>query len=273
MCEIVGATRRDIHTNGINLSVYEAGDGFPVVLCHGFPELAYSWRHQIPALARAGFRVVVPDQRGYGGSDRPPEISDYDIFHLTDDLAGLLDALGEESAVFVGHDWGGQVIWQMALLHPERVAGAVGVNTPYFPRFPMRPTEMFRAAGGENHYILFFQEPGVADAVLGADVRSVFGRLMRRGIPIAELEAQQAGPVTDFGESGLTAAPTVGDPLLSDEELDVFVRVFEETGFTGGLNWYRNFDRNWEATADRGFDGKGIDLPCLMITAEWDPVL
>src|SRR6516162_7371770 len=132
-------TPKMIRTNGIDMAVYEAGpkDGLPVVLCHGFPELAYSWRHQVPALVAAGFRVLVPDQRGYGDSDRPADVAAYDIHHLTGDLVGLLDALGIERAVFVGHDWGGLVVWMMPLLHAARTAGVVGVNTPYFPRGPM----------------------------------------------------------------------------------------------------------------------------------------
>src|SRR3546814_7964880 len=129
---------RSVATNGIELNVVEAGDGFPVVLAHGFPELSYSWRHQVPALADAGYKVICPDQRGYGKSDRPDAIADYDIHHLTDDLLGLLDEAGHEKAVFVGHDWGSMVVWQMALLHPERVAGVMGMSVPFLPRGPDR---------------------------------------------------------------------------------------------------------------------------------------
>jgi pimeloyl-ACP methyl ester carboxylesterase len=270
--EIVGAVMRLVETNGIKLACYEAGpaDGPVVVLCHGFPELGFSWRNQVPALAAAGYRVLAPDQRGYGDSDRPPNINDYDIFHLTGDLVGLLDAMGVERAIFVGHDWGGLVVWQLALLHAARVAGVVGVNTPFFPRFPIAPTEIFRMAGGENHYILFFQEPGVADAVMAADVRGVFSGLMRRGVPPSEISAMPAGTDRNWAQA-LAEGALPGSAVLTDAELDVYTEAFERTGFTGGLNWYRNFDRNWERTPE--LEGAHVDVPCLMVTAEWDAVL
>ena len=269
---VASATARQVETNGVRLACYEAGpsDGPCVVLSHGFPELAFSWRHQIPMLAAAGYHVVAPDQRGYGGSDVPPAVTDYDIVHLTGDLTGLLDALGVEQAVFAGHDWGGLVVWQQALLHPDRVAGVIGVNTPFFPRFPMAPTELFRLTGGDNHYILYFQEPGVADAALATDVRGVFAGLMRRGVPLAEISAMPVGDSQNWAQAVQHRA-LAGDPLLSDAELDVYVDAFTRTGFTGGLNWYRNFDRNWELTPEQ--EGARIDVPCLMVTAEWDPVL
>ncbi|MEJ5255899.1 MAG: alpha/beta hydrolase [Acidimicrobiales bacterium] len=272
--EIPGARRRDVELEDVRLSVYEAGDpdGLTVVFSHGFPELAFSWRHQLRALAEAGFHAVAPDQRGYGGSSRPEEIRDYDIFHLTGDLVGLLDALGVDRAVFVGHDWGGFVVWQMPLLHRERVAGVASLTTPYVPRLPMKPTELFRMVGGENHYIVWFQEPGVADAAFAANVEVLFARMMRRGVPPEELrEAVGELGASDFVEA-VVNAPVLGDELLSAEELAVFVDTFRETGFTGGMNWYRNFDWNWERTPE--LDGARIDgIPCLMITAEWDPVL
>src|SRR5215207_2454996 len=139
-------THTQIETNGIRMHVAEAGSGFPVLLCHGFPELWYSWRHQMKALADAGFHAIAPDQRGYGDTDAPQAIDAYTIHHLVGDLTGLLDALAIEKAVIVGHDWGGFVVWQMAMLAPHRVAGVVGVNTPFFPRFPMRPLDMMRAS-------------------------------------------------------------------------------------------------------------------------------
>src|SRR5687767_5118915 len=172
---------RRVATNGIELHVVDAGpeDGRPVVLCHGFPELAYSWRHQIPVLADAGYRVLAPDQRGYGRSTRPEAISDYDIHHLTDDLIGVLDDIGEEKAVFVGHDWGSMVVWQLSLLHPDRVAGVCGMSVPFLPRGPVSPVTAMRNVFGESFfYILYFQEPGVADANLGADpARTMRGML------------------------------------------------------------------------------------------------
>jgi pimeloyl-ACP methyl ester carboxylesterase len=272
--QIDGARHRLVETNGVVLSVYEAGDASaPAVLfSHGFPELAYSWRHQLPALADAGFRAIAPDQRGYGGSGRPDGVDDYDIFHLTGDLVGVLDALEIDRAVFVGHDWGGIIVWQMPFLHRERVAGVVGLNTPHFPRLPMRPVEVFREAAGESFYIVAFQEPEVADRVFADNVETVFDRMMRRGVePEALREAVDRRESNDFVEL-VVNAPVLGEPLMRPEELAVFVETFQRTGFTGGINWYRNFDRNWELTADQ--DDPRIDgIPCLMITAAWDPVL
>jgi pimeloyl-ACP methyl ester carboxylesterase len=268
--EIPGTTHRMVETNGITMSVYEAGEGLPVVFSHGFPELAYSWRHQVGAVAGAGYRAIAPDQRGYGGTSRPSEVRDYDIFHLTDDLAGLLDALGEERAIFVGHDWGGFVVWHMPLLHPDRVAGVISLTTPYSPRFALAPTELFRMAGGENHYILWFQEPGVADEALARDVRTLFDHMMRRGVDPEAIRAAVPDQPNDFVEA-VVKAPVLGDPLLDETELDLYASTFTETGFTGGLNWYRNFDHNWEQTPQ--LDGATIDVPSLMITSEWDPVL
>jgi pimeloyl-ACP methyl ester carboxylesterase len=260
---------------GITLSVHEAGSGPAVILCHGFPELAYSWRHQIHSLAEAGFRAIAPDQRGYGASDRPAEIAAYDIHHLTGDLVALLDALGIEKAVFAGHDWGGLLVWQMPFLHPERTAGVIGVNTPFLPRGPVAPMQLMRAmVGGQDEkiYMLWFQEPGRADAVMNARVRLVFEKLMRTSMPFerfAKESAARGGDMNPFRR--LEEIPDLGDPILSHEELDHYVQVFERTGFTGGINWYRNMDRNWETTAHT--TGRKIEVPCLMITAEWDPVL
>jgi microsomal epoxide hydrolase len=243
------------------------------VLCHGFPELAFSWRHQLPALAEAGFRAIAPDQRGYGASDRPAEITAYDIHHLTGDLVALLDALGLEKAVFVGHDWGGLVVWQMPLLHPERTAGVVGVNTPFLPRGPLPPTSLMRALVGgqdERMYILWFQKPGVAEAAMDVRVRLVFEKLMRSAIPFEQLsDARTDGDLNPFRR--LEALPELGHPILTPEELEHYVRIFERTGFGGGIHWYRNMDRNWETT--EGTAGAKVGVPSLMVTAEWDPVL
>jgi pimeloyl-ACP methyl ester carboxylesterase len=267
------ATARVIEANGIRLSVTEAGEGPAVVLCHGFPELAYSWRHQLPALAAAGFRAIAPDQRGYGGSARPEAVEAYDIHHLTGDLVGLLDALGLERAVFVGHDWGGIVVWMMALLHPGRTAGVVGVNTPYLPRPPAPPVTLFRARWGEHYYVVHFQRPGEAEAAFARDVRRVFTQLMRAAVPLADAAASWRAPegrirtMVEFVEG--PEAP--GRPLLTGNELGVYVDAFTRAGFAGGVNWYRNLDRNWETTPQ--LDGARIDVPSLMVTAELDPVL
>jgi pimeloyl-ACP methyl ester carboxylesterase len=268
-----GAKTHTVETNGIRMSLTEQGSGPAVVLCHGFPELAYSWRKQIPALAAGGFRAIAPDQRGYGGTDAPAEVEAYDIHHLTGDMVGLLDALDIEKAVFAGHDWGGIVVWNMALLHRERVAGVIGVNTPYFQRAPVPPITIFRAMFGENHYIVHFQQPGVADAALKRDVKRVFTQLMRTGVQLEALASsafKPEGGIRNMVEI-VEADGAPGNPILCEAELAVYVAAFERTGFTGGINWYRNFDRNWETTPKLA--GAKIDVPSLMVTAELDPVL
>jgi pimeloyl-ACP methyl ester carboxylesterase len=263
-----------VRTNGIRMAVYEAGRGLPVVLCHGWPELAYSWRHQIPALAAAGYRAIAPDQRGYGQTDRPEKVEDYDMTHLTDDLVGLLDALDLEKAVFCGHDWGGLVVWQLPLLHPDRVAGVVGINTPFLPRPPVDPVALMRQAYGENMYIVYFQKYGAADALLARDVGRVFRRFMRKNVitnaEYAKLPPQERRLEFLGAFEGPEPERQAGDLLLDHEELAVFVETYERTGFTGGINWYRNLTRNWQAS--EGLEQR-VRVPALMISAEDDFVL
>ena len=268
---IEGTEHRLVDVGAATLSVYEAGEGPAVVFCHGFPELAYSWRRQISVVGAAGFRAIAPDMRGYGGSARPPATTDYDMAHLTGDLVGLLDALDIEKAVFVGHDWGGLVVWQMPLLHPDRVAGVVGVNTPFIPRLPMAPIEVFRMLVGDDHYIVQFQQPDAPEAMLSRDIPNLFTSMMRSGVS-PEIVAEAAATAEGSAFERVLGGPKLGDALLDEGDLAVYVDAFTETGFTGGLNWYRNFDRNWAATPEQ--DGVHIDgLPCLMVVAEWDPVL
>jgi pimeloyl-ACP methyl ester carboxylesterase len=260
--------------NGVELSVDEAGEGFPVILAHGFPELAYSWRHQLPALAGAGYHVVAPDQRGYGRSSRPEPIEAYDVLQLTGDLLRVLDDLGEERAVFVGHDWGSILVWQLALLAPERVAGVVGMSVPFLPRSPVPPTQAMRAIFGDSFfYILYFQEPGVADADLGRDPATTMRRLLG-GLHVTP-GADQAGRDDSSGDRrGFVdrfAEPETLPDWLTQDELDVYVREFTRTGFTGGINWYRNLDRNWQLTPQ--LDGAHVAVPSLFIGGRDDPVL
>jgi len=257
----------------VTLSVHEHGTGVAVVFSHGFPELAYSWRHQLPALASAGFRAIAPDQRGYGGSVAPAEIERYGITELAGDLVGLLDALGIDKAVFVGHDWGGFVVWAMPVLHPERVLGVVGLCTPYMP---MPATEVMRAmVGGEDErfYILWFQQPGVAEESMERQVRLVFDRLMRGGVAPHEMlsRAFVDGKLDMNPFRRIAELDPLGTLVVSEAELEHYTREFERTGFRGGINWYRNIDRN-----SREHPGIGVvklDLPCLMLTAEWDAAL
>lgn len=260
--------------NGVEIGYYEAGprEGVPIVLCHGFPELAFSWRHQIKALGDAGRWVIAPDQRGYGISGKPDAVTDYDIDALTGDMAGLLDHLGVEKAIFAGHDWGGIVVWQMPLIHPDRVAGVIGLNTPFIPRAPADPIAIMRNRFGPDMYIVWFQTPGDADAVLGADVDKTMRFFMRRPAPAPTTPPPEGGSTFAFKDLlRMWDGKTGGDPLLTPDELKAFVDAFQAGGFTGPINWYRNFTRNWEraATLPTRIDG----IPCLMITAELDAVL
>ncbi|MCW2664535.1 MAG: epoxide hydrolase [Mycobacterium sp.] len=259
----------------MQLRVTEAGDrGAPVViLAHGFPELAYSWRHQIPALADAGYHVLAPDQRGYGGSSRPDAIEAYNIHELTADLVGLLDDVGAQRAVWVGHDWGAPVVWHAPLLHPDRVAAVAALSVPALPRPKEAPTQTWRKRFGENFfYILYFQQPGVADAELDADpartMRRMMGGLGTSADPGAGLRMVAPGP---DGFIDRLPEPDGLPDWISQEELDHYIAEFARTGFTGGLNWYRNFDRNWETTPELT-DAK-IAVPCLFIAGTADPVL
>jgi pimeloyl-ACP methyl ester carboxylesterase len=276
--EIAGVTHRTVQTNGLEMHIAEAGDpgGRPVILCHGFPELWYSWRHQLPVLAEAGYHVIAPDQRGYGRTTRPDAIDDYDIVHLSGDLLGLLDHLGHEQAVFVGHDWGSMVVWQLSQLHPDRVAAVCGMSVPFSPRGEQSLIKVLEAVMGDRFfYILHFQEPGKADADLGKDPREA----MRRFLCAIGGEGQD--PATTQGlMANLPNTATFWDwmppveqlpPWLSEEELDVFATEFERTGFTGGINWYRNFHRNWELTPH--LMGVKLDMPSYFIAGDRDPVL
>jgi pimeloyl-ACP methyl ester carboxylesterase len=265
---------RTVSTNGVELHVLDQGEGPAVVLAHGFPELAHSWRHQLPALAAAGYRAIAPDQRGYGASSRPEAIEDYDIEHLTGDLIGLLDALGIDRAVLVGHDWGSMVVWQAALLHPDRVAGVCGMSVPFLPRAPMPPTSLMRAAFGDSFfYMLYFQEPGVADADLGADPATTMRRMLA-GVKASDDGGRAAELMTAADGRGFVDRLPEPEGLpdwLSPEELDVYVEAFRRTGFTGGINWYRNLDRNWERTPQ--LEGAKVTQPSLFVGGALDPVL
>lgn len=245
-----------VPVNGIHLDLAVAGpaDGPLVVLLHGFPELAYSWRHQIPALTGAGWRVAAPDLRGFGESDAPPEIEDYAIDVLVGDVTGLIEHLGAEDAVVIGHDWGADLAWKAAWLRPDRVRAVAGLSVPFAPRAPAPPLGIMRAHLGEDFYMVWMQEPGVAEAALARDVRRT----------LATPRVWDAAWALEEGD----VPPT--PPFMSDDELAIYVRVFERTGFRGGLNWYRNLDRNWERTA--AAEARRIDQPACFITGERDPV-
>jgi pimeloyl-ACP methyl ester carboxylesterase len=256
-----------ISVNGVELEVFEAGQrnaGKPIVLCHGWPEHAFSWRHQVPALAAAGYHVIVPNQRGYGNSSRPTEVTDYDIVHLSGDLIALLDHYGYEDATFVGHDWGAMVVWGLTLLHPNRVSKVVNLSVPYFERGQQPWVEFMEETLGSDFYFVHFnRQPGVADAVLDENTFQFLRNMFRMNEPTSE-------PQPGMALINLARAETpLGEPLMSDSELAVFVAAFESTGFTGSINWYRNFDRNWHLLADVD---PIIQQPTLMIYGDRDGV-
>ncbi len=249
----------------------EAGSGPLVVLLHGFPESWYSWRHQFAALADAGFHVVAPDQRGYGQTDRPEAIEAYSTFHLVGDIIGLLDALGEERAVIVGHDWGGPVAWNTALFRPDRVRGVVGLSVPYRPRRggTEPPLSVLRSVVGEHFYQIYFQKPGVAEADLERDIR----RTIRTALYGVSGDAPIVHNMLVDPERGFLGTVEVPDKLpdwIEERDIDFYTGEFERTGFAGGLNWYRNIDRNWELSAP--WTGAAVTVPALYVVGDRDVV-
>jgi pimeloyl-ACP methyl ester carboxylesterase len=259
---------RLVSTNGIQLAVHELGEGPAVFLLHGFPELAYSWRHQIGPIAGAGFRVIAPEQRGYGESDAPADPLTYSVKNLVADVVGVLDALEVEQAVFVGHDWGSMPAWYSGVYAPERVAGAASLCTPYFTPGEVDLIEAYNELRGPEHYMATFQEPGVGEALLERDVEATFRALIRgRGYTMDEFEAAPA-EVQEVPAGVFVGDPQLfGDELLTDDELAVYVENYRRTGFTGGLNWYRALHKDWEEALGQEFV---IDKPALMISAADD---
>ena len=268
---------RVVETNGIHLRIAEQGSGPLVILCHGFPESWYSWRHQLAALADAGFHAVAPDMRGYGGSDRPHEIDQYTLLHLVGDMVGLVDALGEKSAVIAGHDWGAPVAWHTALLRPDRLPAVIGLSVPFIPRRPVRPTTTMPQTNDAVFYQLYFQEPGVAEAEFERDPRRTIRRLLFSGSGDARGEAAMGNP------EGVGMVPRAGgfldrgaDPAtlpswLTEADVDYFAGEFARAGFRGGLNWYRNIDRSWELLAP--YAGARVMVPALYVAGERDLVV
>jgi pimeloyl-ACP methyl ester carboxylesterase len=248
------ARLREVDAGGLRMQVADAGAGPPVVLLHGFPELWYSWRHQLRDLSEAGFHAIAPDLRGYGGTEAPPEIEAYDSVTLVDDVLALMDAFGHDRFVAVGHDWGANVAWELARRHPARVTAVAGLSVPFVPRPPAPPVPILREHLGEGFYMVWFQAPGVAEAALERDVR----RTLRT------TEVWDADWAARDGDGPRRPAFWTA----ADEEL--YVETFTRTGFAGGLNWYRNLDRNWERSADVA--DRRIEQPALFLTGERDPV-
>jgi pimeloyl-ACP methyl ester carboxylesterase len=257
------------------MHIAEQGAGPTVVLCHGFPESWYSWRHQLSALAAAGYHAVAPDMRGYGGTDRPDAIEQYTLLHLVGDMVGLLDALGVSSAVIAGHDWGAPVAWHAALLRPDRFRAVIGLSVPFWPRGSTRPTTVMPRTDDAWFYQLYFQTPGVAEAELERDVRTTMRRILywaSGNAPSGATPAGLVGMVPRLGGllSRLGDPPTL-PPWLTEADLDLYTGEFAATGFRGGLNWYRNIDRNWELLAP--FAGARVAVPALYVAGDRDLVV
>ncbi|WP_417449746.1 alpha/beta fold hydrolase [Kordiimonas sp.] len=270
-----------VPTNGVTLGVYrmgpppEASEKPPVFFLHGFPEIAYSWRAQMTAFAEAGHSVFAPDQRGYGVSDAPDGVAEYTMQKLTDDLRGLLDHYGIEKAVFVGHDWGAIVLWQLPFYMPDRVLGCAGLNVPLLPHYPMDPIAMFRMRFGDDMYIVRFQEEGACEPILERDLMQTFkfflrkpnrGKVQKSDVPFEEKSLDLLG-LLEKGEDAWG-----GEQLLSDEETAVYAKAYAKNGLTGPIHWYRNFTANWQ-DQKRFLEGgrlPHVNMPCLMITADLD---
>ena len=269
---------RTISTNGISMHVAEAGAGFPVVMCHGWPELWYSWRHQLHALGDNGLRAIAPDMRGYGRTDAPREPAQYTMKILCADMVGLLDALGAESAGIAGHDWGAPVAWHAALLRPDRFRAVIGLSVPFRPRGAVRPTTVMPQTDDAVFYQLYFQTPGVAEAEFERDVRLTLRRLLysasgdgpRGDASIVNPDIIGMVPRRGGFLSRSVEASTL-PPWLTEADIEFFTGEFTRTGFRGGLNWYRNIDCNWELLAP--FAGACVTMPALYIAGDRDLVV
>jgi pimeloyl-ACP methyl ester carboxylesterase len=266
---------RTVETNGIRMHFAEAGAGPLVVLCHGFPESWYSWRHQLVALAEAGFHAVAPDMRGYGQTDRPEEIERYTLLHLVGDIVGLVDELGESSAVIAGHDWGAPVAWHAALMRPDRFRGVIGLSVPYRPRGKVRPTTAMPQTKEAIFYQLYFQEPGVAEAELERDTTRTIHQLLVGASGDARRDSGGDGPSGMVPRGGgfldFTRDPGALPAWLTRADVDFYAAEFKRTGLRGGLNWYRNIDRNWELLA--AYRGAKVTVPALYVAGDRDLVV
>ena len=258
---------RSISANGIELFLREQGQGPLVVLCHGWPELSYSWRHQIAAIADAGFHVVAPDMRGYGGSSAPADVNAYSIFDTVGDMVALVTELGEKQAVIVGHDWGAPVAWHAAMFRPDMFTKVAGLSVPPPFRGRARPLDSLRAGGVGNFYWQYFQAPGVAEAEFERDVAATMRKILGRGVsdPDALFITEGKGFL-----GNIPPVLTLPD-WISEADITTFAEAYQKSGFRGGLNWYRNLDRNWDLTAP--WQGAQIHQPSLFIAGSKDSVV
>jgi len=261
-----------VATNGINLKIAHAGEGPLVLLLHGFPESWYSWRHQIGPIADAGYQVVAPDMRGYGGSDKPHDVLAYDHISITADVVGVMDALGHETATVIGHDWGAPAAWNTALLHEDRVSAVGALSVPYTGRFPMKPIELFKETFKDQFfYILYFQEPGVAEAELEADTSAFIRKFFKYASAMTKLEDMpQDKKKGDKLLDGLSDIDQYPD-WLAPEDVDYYASEFAKNGLRGPLSWYRSMNKTWELTPQ--LEGAKVKQPALFIAGKQEPVL
>ncbi|KAK8479614.1 hypothetical protein V6N13_030952 [Hibiscus sabdariffa] len=268
--EAEGIQHKTVSVNGINMHVAEKGEGPLILFLHGFPDLWYSWRHQIIALAALGYRALAPDLRGYGGTDAPDSVSDYTCFHVVGDLIALLDLVAppekEDKVFVVGHDWGAKIAWYLCLFRPDRVKALFNMSVPfgaYNPKF--KPVDTWKAVFGNDYYIVRFQEPGVMEAEFAE-----FGV----GKAVLEILSYRVPDPLILPKGNLFGhppdAPVELAPWLSQQDADFYATQFEKTGITGALNYYRNFNRNWELTA--GWWKSEIKVPVKFVTGERDLV-
>lgn len=266
---------RFVSANGLQMHIREQGEGPLVIFAHGFPETSHAWRHQVPALAAAGFHAVAPDMRGYGQTDRPADVARYSTFDLVGDLVGLIDALGHQRAVLVGNDWGSTVAWQAALMRPDRINGVVAIGVPMMGSPPVPPTALFPQTDDALFYTLYFQPSGVAEAEFSRDVATTLRKILFAAARDAGPRREGDGTPNPFAmvsrRDGLLAAlpnPPALPAWLTEQDFRTFVTAFQETGFAGGLNYYRNLDNNWNL--QRALAGRTVDVPALYLVGEQD---
>lgn len=257
-----GIGHQTLAVNGINMHVAEKGQGPVVLLIHGFPETWYAWRHQIASLAALGYRAVAPDLRGYGDTDAPPSVTSYSILHLVGDIVALIDSLGQEQVFVVGHDWGALVAWSLCQFRADKVKAMVALSVPFTPRNPTRKSvDYLRSTYGDDYYICRFQEPGA--------IESEFARLGTALVLKKLLTYRTPGPL--FIPKEGWGSPDEQIPLpswISDEDINYYATKFDKSGFSGGLNYYRSLDLNWELTA--AWTGARVMVPVKFIVGDLD---
>lgn len=266
---------RKLIANGLPMHIEELGNGPAIIFAHGFPETSYAWRHQLVALAAAGFHAIAPDMRGYGETEKPVDVHRYSIFDLVGDLVGLLDALGYDDAIIVGNDWGSTIAWQAALMRPDRFKGVVAIGVPMMGAPPAPPTTFFPQTDDALFYTLYFQQPGIAEAELERDVDATLRKILFSASREAGPRQPSDGTPNPFSmvsrKDGLLAPLPVPETLphwLSEADLAHYVETFSRTGFGGGLNYYRNLDANW--SLQRSLGGLQVTVPAVFMLGEQD---